>query len=53
MADRHVSLNGEGGDSEDRRVRGCLRGEATQHAETLAEDVGVLAPNQVHLRWQT
>jgi len=52
MTDRHVSLDGEGGYGEYRRVRGCFRREAAQHAETLAEYVGVLAPDQVHLRWQ-
>lgn len=53
MADRHVSLDGEGGDGEDRRVGRRLRGEAAQDAEALTEDVRILAPDHVHLRRQT
>lgn len=52
MANRHVSLDGEGRDGENGGVRRGLRGEALYNAERLAEYVRKVRPYVIHLRRQ-
>lgn len=47
VADGHVSLHGERGDGQDRSVGAHLRGQTSQDADLLAEDVRVLVPEEV------
>ncbi|CAN8010419.1 unnamed protein product, partial [Ixodes pacificus] len=53
VADGHVAFDGERGDGEDGRVGGRLRGQATENAEGLAEDVRMTLPELVQLLGQT
>lgn len=50
VTDGQVSLDSERRDGEDRGVRRCFGGQPSKNAETLAEDVGILAPHHVDLR---
>lgn len=53
MADGDVALHGEGRDGQDGGVCRCFREKTSNDAEGLAEDVGVVHPNRVHLLGQS